>query len=73
MASSAKPAARSSAVMRLVEEDDMETPKCSVHRVVVLGPATAVVVRALWEVGLRPVRAQVGGTVWAMPGTMEWR
>ena len=35
--------------------------------VVVLGPAPGDVVRALWGAGLRPVRGQVGRTVWAQP------
>ena len=35
--------------------------------VVVLGPAPATVVRALWGAGLRPVRGQIGRTLWALP------
>ena len=36
--------------------------------VVVLGPANAVVTQALWAAGLRPVRGQRHGSVWAFPG-----
>lgn len=35
--------------------------------VVVLGPATKELTRVLWDVGLRPVRGQRYGTVWALP------
>lgn len=35
--------------------------------VVVLGPATRGLVDALWRAGLRPVRGQTGGAVWAVP------
>ena len=35
--------------------------------VVVLGPATPTVTGALWGAGLRPVRGQRYGTVWALP------
>lgn len=35
--------------------------------VVVLGPATRELTRILWDVGLRPVRGQRFGTVWAQP------
>lgn len=35
--------------------------------VVVLGPATRDLTRILWEVGLRPVRGQRYGAVWARP------
>jgi hypothetical protein len=35
--------------------------------VVVLGPATLTVTGALWGAGLRPVRGQRYGTVWAQP------
>ena len=34
--------------------------------VVVLGPATKELTTALWDVGLRPVRGQRYGTVWAL-------
>jgi hypothetical protein len=43
----------------------MEAP--SGLKVVVLGPPTAVLVGALWAAGLRPVRGQVVGSVWARP------
>lgn len=35
--------------------------------VVVLGPATRELTSTLWRVGLRPVRGQRYGTVWAQP------
>lgn len=35
--------------------------------VVVLGPASATLIRALWQTGLRPVRGQRSGTVWVLP------
>ncbi len=35
--------------------------------VVVLGSATKELTRLLWAVGLRPVRGQRYGTVWAQP------
>ena len=35
--------------------------------VVVLGPATKELTTVLWDVGLRPVRGQRYGTVWALP------
>jgi hypothetical protein len=35
--------------------------------VTVLGPATVALARALWEAGLRPVRGQRYGSVWAVP------
>ena len=35
--------------------------------VVVLGPPTRGLVDALWRAGLRPVRGQTGGAVWALP------
>jgi hypothetical protein len=35
--------------------------------VVVLGPPSVGLVGALWGAGLRPVRGQRGGTVWALP------
>lgn len=35
--------------------------------VVVLGPASTTLTRALWGAGLRPVRGQRYGTVWALP------
>ena len=35
--------------------------------VVVLGPATKELTNVLWSVGLRPVRGQRYGTVWAQP------
>lgn len=37
--------------------------------VIVLGVAPPSLVSALWASGLRPVRGQIGGTVWARP---EW-
>ena len=39
--------------------------------VVVLGSATKELTRLLWSVGLRPVRGQRYGTVWAQPGGRE--
>ena len=39
--------------------------------VVVLGPATRDLTGTLWSVGLRPVRGQRYGTVWAKPA--DWR
>lgn len=35
--------------------------------VVVLGPGSTALTRALWGAGLRPVRGQRYGTVWALP------
>ena len=35
--------------------------------VLVLGPATKELTGTLWRVGLRPVRGQRYGTVWALP------
>lgn len=35
--------------------------------VVVLGPPPRGLVDALWRSGLRPVRGQTGGSVWALP------
>lgn len=36
-------------------------------KVLVLGPAPADLVRALWTAGLRPVRGQTVGTLWMAP------
>ena len=35
--------------------------------VVVLGPPPGMLVDALWRAGLRPVRGQTAGSVWARP------
>jgi hypothetical protein len=40
--------------------------------VVVLGPPSAVLVGALWSMGLRPMRGQSSGTVWARPDAGGW-
>jgi hypothetical protein len=40
--------------------------------VVVLGPPSAVLVGALWSMGLRPMRGQSAGTVWVRPDAGGW-
>ena len=52
----------------VIERSDTTGLNPGLMVVVVLGPANAVVTQALWAAGLRPVRGQRHGSVWAFPG-----